>query len=176
MIAYNWKAILDGNATQMRQLVKPGEWLMVHPYSDAYTSVHYNSVDMDSDTYNRITIGEYPDAPGRELTPDEEGIHRIVYQVGKTYAVQPGRRQKAVARIRILGIRREDVRDISDADVQAEGFESWMSFMLTWTKMHDPKFCQEWWRDELSVTPRYLKSQRPAARYDAWALTFEVVK
>lgn len=44
------------------------------------------------------------------------------YQVGKTYAVQPGRGKKQVARIRVLAVRRERWIDISVGDARAEGF------------------------------------------------------
>ena len=39
------------------------------------------------------------------ITPD-----RAKYQVGKTYAVQPARTKKGIARIQITGIRHEDAR------------------------------------------------------------------
>ena len=45
------------------------------------------------------------------------------WQVGKTYAIQPGRGKKAVGRIRITDIRRECVQDISEDDARAEGIE-----------------------------------------------------
>lgn len=43
------------------------------------------------------------------------------WQVGRTYAVQPGRGKKAVGRIRITAIRRERLQDISEEDAIAEG-------------------------------------------------------
>lgn len=45
---------------------------------------------------------------------------RTVYQVGKTYAVQPGRGKKSVGRILITNIRREQVDFIDDLDALAE--------------------------------------------------------
>lgn len=44
------------------------------------------------------------------------------YQVGKTYAVQPGRGKKAVARIRILDVRRGLIAGVDEAEARAEGF------------------------------------------------------
>lgn len=92
---------------------------------------------------------------------------RLKWYVGQSIAVQPGRGQKAVARIQITGIRRQDVREIDYDDVRAEGFDSAADFWLTWIKMHDPK--------AESPTAWYLNT-RPAAHYDAWVLEFELVE
>jgi hypothetical protein len=43
----------------------------------------------------------------------QRGTNRILYAVGKTYAVQPNRGKKAVARILLTGLRRERVADIT---------------------------------------------------------------
>lgn len=44
------------------------------------------------------------------------------YEVGKTYAVQPGRGKPAVARIRVLSVRKEELWQLTLADAQREGF------------------------------------------------------
>jgi hypothetical protein len=54
------------------------------------------------------------------------------YEVGKDYAVQPGRGQKAVARIRILDVSRSHVGAIGDADAECEGFEDRNDFRAYW--------------------------------------------
>lgn len=61
---------------------------------------------------------------------------RLKWKVGKTYAVQPQRGAKGVARIELLEIRRQDVRDISDEDVLAEGFAGRDQFLNVWRQMH----------------------------------------
>jgi hypothetical protein len=61
---------------------------------------------------------------------------RTMYKVGKSYAVQPNRGKKAVARIMITDIRREPVRAISDADAIHEGFQSRDAFLETWHAIH----------------------------------------
>ena len=56
-------------------------------------------------------------------TPGETWVRRPCrYEPGKTYAVQPGRGKKAVARIEVIGVWREKWRDIDEAQARAEGF------------------------------------------------------
>ena len=74
-----------------------------------------------------------------------------------------------MARIRITDIRREDVSNISFEDAVAEGFPDEFEFMRTWLKMYDKQvFRDEYWGLKTLAA-------RPAERYDAWALTFELV-
>lgn len=79
---------------------------------------------------------------------------RDKYRVGKTYAVQPARTQPAVARIRLTGIERKRVQDMSAAEAQAEGYASRAEFFAVWHKVHG-------------------ESKRNA---EVWALRFELVK
>lgn len=48
---------------------------------------------------------------------------RLKWEVGRTYAVCPGRGKHQVARIRLLGIRDERIQDISYDDIRAEGIK-----------------------------------------------------
>lgn len=61
---------------------------------------------------------------------------RIVYKVGKSYAVQPNRGKKAVARIVLTAIRKERVGSITDADALNEGFKSRDNFLAAWHIIH----------------------------------------
>lgn len=74
------------------------------------------------------------------------------------------------ARIRVIDIRCEDVREISFADVRAEGYEGHLEFWRMWCGMHD--------KVGLEIVNEYLKpsSLRPHELYQAWVLTFELVK
>ena len=64
-------------------------------------------------------------------------IHgRDKYRVGKTYAVQPSRNATSVARIHLLGIKRERAGDISLADAQAEGYADREAFFAQWQTIH----------------------------------------
>lgn len=61
---------------------------------------------------------------------------RITYRVGKTYAVQPGRGQPAIARMRITNVRQEPLAAITTADAIAEGYDSREEFLTIWRTMH----------------------------------------
>lgn len=52
----------------------------------------------------------------------------IKWQVGQSYAIQPGRTKAAIGRFKLLDIRRERVQDISEGDAIAEGFSSISEF------------------------------------------------
>lgn len=91
---------------------------------------------------------------------------RTKWKVGNTYAVQPGRGKPQVARIRILRIWREDVRRIKLGDISAEGFSWFGEFWQVWCGFHDPG--ADWANGNSLI-------ERPAHRYDAWALEFELV-
>jgi hypothetical protein len=64
---------------------------------------------------------------------------RTVYQVGKTYAVQPNRGKKSVARILLTNIRREAIAQIDEHDARAEGFANREAFIQTWQAIHGKK-------------------------------------
>jgi hypothetical protein len=58
------------------------------------------------------------------------------YEVGKDYAVQPGRGLKAVARIRVSDVRREQLFAIDTADARREGFDGGPEFAAYWRKLY----------------------------------------
>ena len=93
----------------------------------------------------------------------------LKWQVGNTYAVQPGRGQKAVARIRILQIRQMDVREWDRYTAEPEKCGGLVGFWELWCTMHDP------YSLTYALTPFYL-SMRPDELYQAWVLNFELVK
>jgi len=53
---------------------------------------------------------------------DKHGNLRKLWQVGQTYAVQPGRGQTGVARIRLMSIRRCKASKLTEGDLIREGF------------------------------------------------------
>lgn len=164
--------VLSGEKTQTRRIVKPGDVRVC--------------VEMPFGGWQPVKItgiGKY-----------NQPIIR--WEIGKTYAVQGGRKHKARGRIRVTDLRIEDVRNISEADVKAEGFRDRFHFMQTWTAMHDKCFQLDYYdgiiwqfkgvgdsncyseypRDEF-VVGDFKKAlwSRPAERYQAWVLTFELV-
>lgn len=153
--------VLDGSKTQTRRLFKPGEAL----------------------------CGFAPGKPNWTHAVISNG--RVRYKIDSTYAVCPGRTKPAVARIRIVDIREEDVRNISEEDAIAEGFIDKANFLAVWTYMYDAVSSFAWDSDknyyiayrgnghydhmgDFASIEAILRS-RPDERYHAWALTFEVV-
>jgi hypothetical protein len=70
--------------------------------------------------------------------------HRLLWQVGKTYAICPGRGKPQIARFRILHISMEDVRLISDGDVRREGFKYHTDFWDVWQQFYSKKYLDAW--------------------------------
>lgn len=115
----------------------------------------------------------------------------VKYAVGKTYAIQPGRGQRALGRTpRVASIRRQDVRTMTQGDAAASGFDNVYQYLAVWCEMHDPQVtilevvpsvwlgglktefkrgvC--WGQNEFMLGELY---QRPDDRYDAWVIRFE---
>ncbi len=77
---------------------------------------------------------------------------RTKWQVGKTYAIQPGRTLPAIGRIRITQIREEAVQNINQEDAIAEGYDSRETFFAVWRDVHGER----------------------AMDVEIWAISFEV--
>ena len=176
---YTIDKVLSGEQTQTRRIVRDGEYIE-ELYYDGYQMYVYTPS-------RRCVYGTF---------------HSVLYPT--TYAVQPGRGKKAVARIQIVNIRREDVRQISDEDVKAEGFDNKLQFLETWVRIHDhpmtffapsdypelntlnlgtpPDCYRQWlgrslkWQDRTGGQVFDSLLQRPADRYQAWAITFKLVQ
>ncbi|MEL6268745.1 MAG: ASCH domain-containing protein [Chloroflexota bacterium] len=61
---------------------------------------------------------------------------RKKWQVGKTYAVQPGRNLPSVARIEITALEYEPIQNVSHEDAIAEGYTSRVEFLQAWQRIH----------------------------------------
>jgi uncharacterized protein YhfF len=62
---------------------------------------------------------------------------RTKWQVGRSYAIQPGRGQTAVGRIRITDINKQPLGQMTTEDAVAEGYPSLDDFRQTWLQIHD---------------------------------------
>lgn len=170
IFAHTITNVLNGTKTMTRRIVKDGQRLN------------------DGCVYTTKVYGYYAIDPMGQRAYFNGHTDRTVYKVGQTLAVQRGRGKKSEGRIRITDIRLDDAREIVDADVKAEGFDTTADFLMVWCQMHDPKFFFE--RDEfepdkfIGVTPDgnpwlwtegELMAQlwlRPAGNYACWAISF----
>ena len=77
--------------------------------------------------------------PGEELLDNPRRLEvngRIKWQVGRSYAIQPGRGKKSVGRIKLLDIKKEHLGQMTTDDALAEGFASLGEFQQTWNQIH----------------------------------------
>lgn len=178
---HTWQKVVSGEKTQTRQIMKAGD-MITHPMSMVVVGKDHGRI---IDTLPILPHFAWKNADIYRVVNGK----RTVYQVDKTYAVQPARGKPAIARIHITDIRREDVRDISYGDSRAEGFLDRWEFMMTWVRMHDKTIWPvvqdrfDYWNDPAQWHPDFAPfddvitlptKDRPAEKYQAWALTFEV--
>lgn len=112
--------------TQTRRMVaRGGEWVMVQ---DQERPIRWYAND-GLLTITAPILSVWLERPGKPP--------HLRYGVGKTYAVQPGRGQRAVGRfaLRSIGYAKA-AGDISEADARAEGFASPDDFRAVWQQMH----------------------------------------
>lgn len=161
-----WEKVLSGEKVATSRIVKPQKG---------------NSLPYEvSRSHRNGTIYLVGDVVHQGAEWDDIRI-RPRYAVGQDYAVQPGRGQKSVGRIRITGIERYDVRSITGVRANMEGFKGVFAFLDVWTAMHDPTFNARWageLRYDSSRTVAMLDAlaNRQAAKYDAWFIRFELMK
>jgi hypothetical protein len=62
--------------------------------------------------------------------------NHIRYELGKSYAVQPGRGMKSLGRIEIMGICWQPLQNISKKSAIKEGFKSVKQFREVWDLMY----------------------------------------
>lgn len=198
--------VLSGQKTQTRRIVKPGDHLIYHGEYAELTAfgMDYGTLDGVYNGQRPVyRIGsKYAVQPARTKPmiywrySDMTGTGYEVLQ--QSYSPELANWGWKPARIRITSIEREDVRNISYEDACAEGFKHedgvadtiYGGFLNTWCKMHDKKAVWkfdpqnvDYWintgkRRELVGfhTVKEIIANRPAERYTAWALTFELVK
>jgi len=154
-----WRMILDGTKTQTRRVVRPGE----HPYvlNNEIVGVMMPQRSPLEKVYDRRI--KWKVANGRIDWFTQAGVGWNSGSRGggsgkvPTYAVQAGRGGKALFRIKIKAIRQEHLRDITQENAVAEGFQSVNAFVAAWSRLHNRK--GERWADNPKV----------------WCLTFDPV-
>jgi hypothetical protein len=168
--------IVSGTKTQTRRIVKPGEWLAGGPF-EVEGKQFVSPVSIYSGTI-----------------PNE----RLKWQVGRDYAVSPGRGKPGVwwhpgthpawklpgdiatnaifdwqpLRIRITAIRRESLQDITPDDARAEGKPHEYPWTGPVTHPHQVD-AVAWYRD---LWERINGRGSWDANPDVWVLEFEVVR
>ena len=101
--------IESGQKTQTRRLVKPGDDTILDKSGNIIAVI--------------------------AITGKGKG-YRLRREVGKSYAIQPGRGASALFRFFLHAIRTERVGDISEDDARAEGFSSRDEFLDYWRRLH----------------------------------------
>jgi hypothetical protein len=96
---------------------------------------------------------------------------RVKWRIGAPYAVQPGRGQGQIARIRLMRITQQQLDRITNAEARAEGFADRRAFLQTWAAIHGPdnKRSQVWGLEF------ELVEIRPALATLAWPSTMRQV-
>lgn len=93
---------------------------------------------------------------------------RVIYQVGKSYSIQPGRGKPAIGRRVLRAIRQERLQEISEADAKAEGVEPFNSPFVG--PLYMPSFASHW--DSIPRKAGERWGDKPAV----WVLEFEPVQ
>jgi hypothetical protein len=197
---HTWQQVLDGSKTQTRRIK---QWHHIADGDYAHCSevdgICYYSYDKKAPApidpiYHMKCDYVYMDGcAGKLKTIQSVWIDggRLLWHVGKTYAVQPGRGKKAIARIRLTAIRQEHVQDISWRDGLKEGLQSWYGlgkpplgcfqdyhswehpeeFIITYQPKNIITAYAELW-DSINTKPGTRWEDNPLV----WVLEFELVK
>lgn len=108
----NAELVLNGGKTQTRRLYIPDSYFIERAEDGQITALY-------------ALIGSYKQK-------------KLLYRVGKSYPVQKHHMGHSMGRYICTAIRLdEDVRDITDEDIQAEAYESRLAYLVEWAKMHD---------------------------------------
>lgn len=158
MIFKQWQQVLDGTKTQTRRPVRENGEFYEQAKRNTFGFVHLDSV---------ITQGRAFGIQGP----------MVKWQVGRTYAVQPGMSKKAVGCIRLTAIRREALQAISHKDALAEGCSingPWNNYGTG--SLAVDAYAELWnsiYRGKTLADGTLLTwAQNP----DVWVLTFELVE
>jgi len=146
-----WEKVLDGTKTQTRRPVKTKK-------NQKEQSMMYLS-----------ETGEIIKVMHLIKIANEQYKERLLYEVGRTYAVQPGRGKKSLGKIKTMEIRIEKVQAISCIDMIAEGLKTNLRHIDA--TMHLLDQWRDLWNSLYEGTP-YSWGKNP----DVWVLEFELVE
>lgn len=129
LFPHYWQEAINGQKTQTRRPVQNGDVARV-----------------DEADPQRIT---------QVLRTRDHGVPQALFEVGKSYSVQPGVAKKTMGKIRITAIRKERLQDISEADILQEvpvtdsPAEALKTFQETWNSTY--KNPGQRWQDNPEV-------------------------
>ena len=90
-----WKFVVSGQKTRTRKLVQEGDYAT------------FDETDPNQPICQVIRTAD-------------AGVPKVLYEVGKTYSVQPGLAKKTVGNIKLTAIRRERLQDITEEEALKE--------------------------------------------------------
>ena len=142
LFLYTWKYVISGQKTQTRRLTQEGDYAVV---DDANPSQPILKVIRTADA----------------------GVPKPLYEVGKTYSVQPGLAKKTVGNIKITVIRRERLQNLTEAEALKE---------LPITSLEEGLSDAQWALRTFMATWNIINSE-PGVRWEdnpeVWVLEFE---
>jgi hypothetical protein len=142
LFLHTWKYVISGQKTQNRRLVQEGDYALV------------DEADPDRPILKVIRTAD-------------AGVPKPLYEVGKTYSVQPGLAKKTVGNIKLTAIRRERLQDLTEAEILKE---------LPITSMAEGVSDTQWALRTFMATWNIINSE-PGTRWEdnpeVWVLEFE---
>lgn len=107
------------------------------------------------------------------------GRMRVRWTIGSTYSIQPGRKKKGIANRKLERIRVEQLQDITDDGIVAEGLidiPQWArrdAFMATWNSLH--RMRGERWDDNPTVAVLTFgrEHDKPPTIGSIWVVTIQ---
>lgn len=99
------------------------------------------------------------------------------WEVDGICKVLPGRGRAAVAEVRVLKLRQEDARKISDDDAMAEHFTNPREFLFKWCMFYDQDGFRKLQQDREEIYhPATMLNGRPDELYRCFAIDFELLE
>lgn len=142
LFEHTWKYVTSGQKTRTRRLVREGDYAV-----------------MDETDPNRPIL--------QVISTADAGVPKPLYEVGKTYSVQPGLAKKTVGNIRLTAIHRERLQDLTEAEILKE---------LPITSMEEGISDAQWALRTFMATWNIMNSE-PGTRWEdnpeVWVLEFE---